>query len=918
MPDYQITAKTTVDVSGLKNYQAAAEAAATATQQLTVAFEGATAAANNLAQAIASLTQGIQAYTTAVGNAVTATQNLGTAATATATAAATLGTAAAGAVPGITNVNNAVTATGRAAQATTINMFQLYAVLALVKRGLDALDKFRETEEQIRLVSQATGISVEKLAELELGISRAGGQGDQYSAVLARLARSLEIASQGNLRMQDDLQRLGVTAKDPIQALMQISDTLYNTKDRFEAAGVAEQVLGRGAIQLVGELSAGSAALRENMAASADTAAAMARAVTAADELTHVYSLFRQSVIVIAADTLPILVAGIQKIAEQFELAILPVKLFFDAIFFGAVDAIKNVQVLATAIYEFAGGNYIAASTAAGLVDFSKTLQEMKKDVVETRKFIDDLYSKPIPTPPGAGGALRPAASTGNNHVREIEEQAEVAHNARIAAIQRTLIESEIAAIKGSDEAQIELIEDRHARTIALAQEDVDAALYRKDQYAIIDKAEYDASLEALNAKKALAEKDPKNSKSEVARINGEIVALNDKFVEEGKKQDEDVSKAKANLAKTIVAQNREAADESAKAWEASLSRWLSLEDAAATRVEEEQRRIADLKIKTAETVGLNTIDVEKLRLEREYATALDQSTEAQIRLKQTTMALDVQALALKLQADQQLIDSDKKRGVEFTKDQEKMVQDATQGQQRIFAEQTAILAQQTSQYRTFFSTITNGFTNAVTGWLQGERTFASGLRAIWTGLIGDFTKLVEQRVVAWLAGTHAIQAAETIFQNILVALHLATAAATKTVDTTAATTAAIDDKATAEIMVVDAAGVAAANAYAATAIIPIIGPILAPAAASTALAATLAFGQFEQGTPYVPRTGPYILHQGERVVNAKDNAAGGGGGAQFGDTHIHVNGSNGGQQAGIDAATQFQRMIRRKNLVMA
>lgn len=51
--------------------------------------------------------------------------------------------------------------------------------------------------------------------------------------------------------------------------------------------------------------------------------------------------------------------------------------------------------------------------------------------------------------------------------------------------------------------------------------------------------------------------------------------------------------------------------------------------------------------------------------------------------------------------------------------------------------------------------------------------------------------------------------------------------------------------------------------------------------------------GGFARGTAYVPRTAFYRLHAGERVVNAADNRAGGGG-----ETHITINVQGGGNDA--------------------
>lgn len=68
------------------------------------------------------------------------------------------------------------------------------------------------------------------------------------------------------------------------------------------------------------------------------------------------------------------------------------------------------------------------------------------------------------------------------------------------------------------------------------------------------------------------------------------------------------------------------------------------------------------------------------------------------------------------------------------------------------------------------------------------------------------------------------------------------------------------------------------AAAYSAIAAIPIIGPFLAPVVAAAALAAVLggAFAvvqSLDVGTDFVAATGPAIIHRGERVIPAADNA---------------------------------------------
>jgi hypothetical protein len=111
----------------------------------------------------------------------------------------------------------------------------------------------------------------------------------------------------------------------------------------------------------------------------------------------------------------------------------------------------------------------------------------------------------------------------------------------------------------------------------------------------------------------------------------------------------------------------------------------------------------------------------------------------------------------------------------------------------------------------------------------------------------------------------------------------------------------------------------AALNAYASTAAIPIVGPAMAPAASAAALAATspmvgavssLALaGMAHDGIDSVPREGTWLLDKGERVVDQRTNAdlkdflsSGGEGG---GDMTVNVNLIEDSSKAGKVEKTQ-------------
>lgn len=88
-----------------------------------------------------------------------------------------------------------------------------------------------------------------------------------------------------------------------------------------------------------------------------------------------------------------------------------------------------------------------------------------------------------------------------------------------------------------------------------------------------------------------------------------------------------------------------------------------------------------------------------------------------------------------------------------------------------------------------------------------------------------------------------------------------------------------------------DDAKTAASGAYAATAGIPYIGPVLAPVAAATAFAAVAAF---DVGSDSIPHTGMAMIHANERIIPSSQNERitkaleGGAGGSSGGSNHFH------------------------------
>lgn len=170
-------------------------------------------------------------------------------------------------------------------------------------------------------------------------------------------------------------------------------------------------------------------------------------------------------------------------------------------------------------------------------------------------------------------------------------------------------------------------------------------------------------------------------------------------------------------------------------------------------------------------------------------------------------------------------------------------------------------LAAEKQQYDQVFQGINRAFTQSINGILQGTQTWQQATANIFTGILSVFVDMAEKMVAKWLEA----QVMQSIYGKEEAVSTIATDAAQ-----------------------------AGAGAYAATAAIPYVGPALAPAAAATAYANTMAFqglASFDVGAWDLPGDQVARVHQGEMIIpkpfadSMREN-----GGIGGGDTyHIHA-----------------------------
>jgi hypothetical protein len=244
--------------------------------------------------------------------------------------------------------------------------------------------------------------------------------------------------------------------------------------------------------------------------------------------------------------------------------------------------------------------------------------------------------------------------------------------------------------------------------------------------------------------------------------------------------------------------------------------------------------------------------------------------------LHQAEIAEEMRFLAEKLELDA----AGEKSAEKLAQDRAKQDELIAKAAQLLMKDEQAILTAQQAQYERSFQAITRSFNTALNGWLQGTQSFGRAMTRMWDSIalaaVENILKIAEQGVIA--LALHKTMAGQQILTD---------------------------------------AKTAASGAYAAVSQIPIVGPILAPAAAAAAFAGVMAFDTFEYGG-VVPRTGVAMVHAGERVLPPSVNtvfermAAQGAGGGLSAPMTIAIHGATDPGAVGRMVALQTSARIRR------
>jgi polyhydroxyalkanoate synthesis regulator phasin len=119
-----------------------------------------------------------------------------------------------------------------------------------------------EATARLNELSVRSGVSIQDLNGLQYAATQTGANFEDMTKGIKKLSLYLTEASINGGKHADMLATLGITAKDPMQAMYQLADAMQRIPDAAERTYVAQQLLGKGGEAMVPALLEGSDAFK--------------------------------------------------------------------------------------------------------------------------------------------------------------------------------------------------------------------------------------------------------------------------------------------------------------------------------------------------------------------------------------------------------------------------------------------------------------------------------------------------------------------------------------------------------------------------------------------------------------------------------------------------------------------------------
>ncbi|MEW5882539.1 MAG: phage tail protein, partial [Pseudomonadota bacterium] len=641
----------------------------------------------------------------------------------------------------------------------------LAGIGAMIKSSIDSADALDE-------MAQRTGIAVESLSLLVPAAELSAVSTEKFEAGLKKLATGMLEAATGSEASAQKFAALGVavqnqdgTLRDSEQVLLDLADRFQAMPDGAEKAALAVDIFGKAGAEMIPFLNQGRegiGALKQEAAElglqlSADTAAQAGNFNDALDKLKLATQSIGNQIVASLLPALNDMAGGMVESAKQGGT--------LRAILDGVVLVLKTLALGAATVGKafVALGEAIGAGVAAAVealrgntAGAKAIIAELKGSLVrrldELAEFRDSLFDpKPIEvrSPKVQADPALLQRLTAPGKTRDTASAQAALMKARLDA-EFALLEDGLArqqrALDAALQDRLVSLRDYHARKTALEQRELDAEIARRRQEL--------AAQQAIATNPRAAESDRLRAKAEIAKLEADLIVLNDR------RADIEVANARA-----AARAERELAEALAQAREELAQ--LTGTDTAADRRAAIERSYRDLRARLAaenDAAGVSLIDrlisvraaqANLAKLESEWRLVTE-------RLRNAQEAVQIQSqagLLTEAQARRQIVALQQQSAAEMQRLLPAMQQAAAaigpDAVVRVQAwrnelERTRLVVDELAP---MWNRIGEGFGNALQGMVTGAQGLREGLSNIFRSISDAFLQhLVIQPFQQWVA----------------------------------------------------------------------------------------------------------------------------------------------------------------------
>lgn len=746
---------------------------------------------------------------------------------------------------------------------------------------VELIDHMKEQALEAGHLAEATGISVKELVELKDAMNAAGTSSERLPQQMTKLASAMEEASVGGKKQSDAFAQLGIDVNQwgeklptATQVLDQLSDHMKGSEDSTRDLSALHVILGRNVVGLAGFLKQGSEAIEANKKAHAEHGEAIAQSVQYAKQLQAAETDLKASLETAVAPALKYVIDLLDGLNIMYKYVAAEIQSF-------GVSAIGVAHNLGTA-WETTGKiikDAIHLDWAAIKEDYAqgqREIQEQEKIFTDAQlniykerdTQIAAILNRPKqkdelegPTRPSlaksdeSGAAqerLNMQLKIGEAKLKLAEEQAKAQTAMEGAEAKLQIVESQLALSKK--------IEDQRAFVSQLATLLEKSAEENRANETTAADAKLKLEENYWNQTIALHGSKSKADQKEREKAHGELKLIEIQHQEEMVKID-------AQYEQKIAAAHLKVADEERKLKQREIATDIKDKEEALKAQEElinsEIKDSADSFKRQAEAAKAAAA-IHGITRKQEYdqVLALYQQEEAAAKdLLEKKKALFIEEAILNAQKNGEILTQEEAarlRGAvkidgeilaahrRFLDDKQKLDEEAAARQYKIY------------------QTVSQSFVKTMDQALLHAKSFHDAVAGIWQSMAQSFEQALMKMMEQWI-------------MNMLLGKAMNAEASLATIGHSAAT--------------------AAANTYAATSGVPIIGPVLAPVAAAAAFVAVMAFGagigSAAQGA-VLPEDMMILAHKNEMILpphisQSVQQMATGGGSSGGGDIHVHV-----------------------------